>query len=172
MKTIVSLFRSNEAALTSASNLNQARLRANRITILPCDEAGLARVGEDLGLQLTRSRQVGGLIGILIADAFALSLGLSAVLTEPAGWQFLVIILIAFTGIGAALGGVLGSLFGVDAMERVTQLCIEGRRRHGILEIIKVSDELAAQATDILDRTGAIAIEIYPQLEESSYHTG
>jgi hypothetical protein len=170
MKTIVGLFRNNETALNSASSLNRAGLRANRVTILPCDEPGLARVGQDLGLQLTRYGRSGVLLGILLADSFALALGLSAVLAEPAGWEFLVIVLIAFTGIGAVLGGVLGTLLGVDTMERVTQLCLEGRHHHGILEIVKVSDELATQAADVLDHTGAVAIEIYPELEEHSYH--
>jgi hypothetical protein len=147
MKTIVGLFQAKENALSSRGELTNLGVPQNQIRIV------------------AKYAGPGALLGIAVADTFGLIIGLSALPVDGFGLRFLVIALIVFTGIGTALGGLLGALFGVDSIERVAALCTEGMQLEGVLEIIETSNDLAARAAAILQQTSAVAVEIYPELE-------
>jgi hypothetical protein len=166
MKTIVGLFQAKENALSSLSELINLGVTQDHIRVLACDASGQALIRAEQNRIVAKYAGLGALLGIAIAGAFGLSIGLGALPVYGFGVRFLVIALIAFFGIGIALGGLLGASFGVDSIERVTALATEGRPFGGTLEIVETNNELAAQATDILEHTGALAVEIYPELEE------
>jgi hypothetical protein len=165
MRTIVGLFQAKENALSSLGELTNLGVTQDHVRVLACDASGQARLDEERNRMIAKYAGLGVLLGIAVAGTFGLIIGLSALPVQGFGLRFLVIALIVFTGIGTALGGLLGALFGVDSVERVTALCTEGMQLGGVLEIIETSNELAPRATDILQQTSVVAVEIYPELE-------
>jgi hypothetical protein len=165
MKTIVGLFQAKKNVLNSLNKLINLGVPQDHIRVLACDASGQMRIREERNQIVAKYAGLGVLLGIAVAGTFGLSLGLSALPVSGFGVRFLVIVLIVFTGIGTALGGLLGIFYGVDTVERIAVLGTEGIQLGGVLEIIETSNELTARATDILQQTGVLAVEIYPELE-------
>jgi hypothetical protein len=171
MKTIVGLFENNESVLNSIHELHQAGIADDNIRVLVCNDSGRARIGQILARLVARYTGRGILVGMGIAGLFGLIIGLGGLTVYGFGLRFLVIALIAFTGIGLALGFMLGALFGIDNLERVAHLCTEGKQFGGTLELIQTSNELAPRAINILQRARAVAIEIYPESDDDRFET-
>ncbi len=66
---------------------------------------------------------------------------------------------LAGAGIGAVTGGLLGALVNAGLPEEQAHAYAEGVRRGGTLLIVKTSDEMAKNASDIMNRHGAVDVE-------------
>lgn len=168
MTTIVGLFESDENVQSSIDKLKGAGVTEAKVIVVPCNDAGRERLDIAQHWLVAKYAGWGAVIGIAIAGSFGLATGLSALTIYGFGLTFTISMLIVFSLIGAALGGLFGAFMGVDALEKINQLFREGIGFGGELEIVQAADELAFQAMGILQKTEALAMEIYPEIEEGS----
>lgn len=116
----------------------------------------------DEGNQAGEGAATGAGIGAVVGGVGGLLVGLG-LLTVPGVGPALAAGPLASTlvgaGVGGAAGGLLGALIGAGIPEEEADVLAEGVRRGGTLVMLTAQDNVAEEASAILDRHGAIDID-------------
>jgi len=165
MKTIVGLFDDSAHAQTAASNLEAMGIAHNDISFIANNQDkryGTVPTATDAPDSMIHATvkdaewgaSIGGVLGMLAGASLFVIPGFGWI--AGAGW------LAGLLG-GAALGGVVGGLFGalthVGVPEVDAAYYTEGVRRGGNLLAVRADDAQASRVAQIMDNAGAINIE-------------
>lgn len=170
-RTISAMFDSYSDARDAVTRLERAGIPHDDISIISNDASHKQYHSDDQGSGAGTGASLGTLIGGgtgLLAGLGLLAIpGLGPVVA--AGW-------LASTalgaGIGAAAGGLVGSLTGAGIDESDAHAYAEGVRRGGTLVTVRADDAMAARAADILDDEGTIDMDEREQSWRSEGWTG
>lgn len=170
-RTISAMFDSYADARDAVTRLESAGVPHDDISIISNDASHKQYHTEDEGSGAGTGASLGTLIGGgagLLAGLGLLAIpGLGPVVA--AGW-------LASTalgaGVGAAAGGLVGSLTSAGVDESDAQAYAEGVRRGGTLVTVRADETMAARAADILDDEGTIDMDEREQSWRSEGWTG
>ncbi len=159
-KTIAAMFDRYDDAADAVRRLEGAGVTHSDISIVSNDDAhagyrdaeGGHVSGTGTGASL--GTLLGGGAGLLAGLGMLAIPGLGPVVA--AGWLASTLV---GAGIGAAAGGLVGSLTDVGVNETDAHAYAEGVRRGGTLVTVKAEDALTARVTDILDRNGTVDMD-------------
>jgi uncharacterized protein (TIGR02271 family) len=174
-KTIVGLFDDVNEAHTAVQELVDAGVDHNTISIVANDAKGeykqyqagdtaedTSAAAKGAGAGALSGGALGGVLGLLVGVGALAIPGIGPVLAAgplvaalgAAGASTLV-----GAGVGAAAGGLIGGLVGLGIPEEDANMYAEGVRRGGTLVTAKVADNLAEQATAIMQRDGTVDLD-------------
>lgn len=159
-RTIAAMFDRYDDAADAVRRLEGAGVTHSDISIVSNDDAhaqyrdaeGGHVSGTGTGASL--GTLLGGGAGLLAGLGMLAIPGLGPVVA--AGWLASTLV---GAGIGAAAGGLVGSLTDVGVSETDAHAYAEGVRRGGTLVTVRADDRLTAQVTDILDQNGTVDMD-------------
>lgn len=164
-KTVVGLFDDLNDAQQVVNDLTQLGIARSDISIArqQADQKTATtttadRTGGDIGSGVASGATTGAVVGGaagLIASLSALAIpGFGPILAAGP-----IIATLTGAGIGAAAGGLIGALVNAGVPEEEAEYYSEGVRRGGTLVSVRVEDNLAERAADIMNRHHAIDID-------------
>jgi uncharacterized protein (TIGR02271 family) len=164
-KTVVGLFDDLDDAQKVVNDLTQLGIARSDISIArqQSDKTSATtttadRTGGDIGSGVATGATTGAVVGGaagLIASLSALAIpGFGPILAAGP-----IIATLTGAGIGAAAGGLIGALVNAGVPEEEAEYYSEGVRRGGTLVSVRVEDNLAERAADIMNRHHAIDID-------------
>ena len=162
-KTIAAMFDRYEDAADAVRRLEGAGISHSDISIVSNDathsnvhgaEAGTADHVSGTGTGASLGTLLGGGAGLLAGLGMLAIPGLGPVVA--AGWLASTLV---GAGIGAAAGGLTGSLTDVGVSHDDADAYAEGVRRGGTLVTVKADESLTSQVTNILDHNGTIDMD-------------
>jgi uncharacterized membrane protein len=169
METVVGLFESERSADFAIRELQRAGFSKEHFGVMGQNailqkvdhkedkEQGTVQSENKLGA--AGGAVVGGLGGLLIGVGALLIPGVGPVLA--AGTLGGIIgAATAATGMGAAVGGLLGALTSLGISEEDAHVYAEGVKRGGILVVVQAEEKKTPLATEIMQRAGAIEVDI------------
>ena len=159
-RTIAAMFDRYDDAADAVRRLEGAGVAHSDISIVSNDDshaeyrdaAGGHVSGTGTGASL--GTLLGGGAGLLAGLGMLAIPGLGPVVA--AGWLASTLL---GAGIGAAAGGLVGSLTDVGVSETDAHAYAEGVRRGGTLVTVRADDSLTARVTDVLDQNGTIDMD-------------
>src|SRR5690625_2162784 len=176
-KTVIALYDSLSDARDAIGELVDHGIMRNDISLIAhasneeirrnFDESGRYLGDETVeveseGNQAGEGAATGAGIGAVVGGIGGLLVGLG-LLTVPGVGPALAAGPLASTlvgaGVGGAAGGLLGALIGAGIPEEEADVLAEGVRRGGTLVMLTAQDNVAEEASAILDRHGAIDID-------------
>ena len=163
-RTIAAMFDRYEEAADAVRRLESAGVAHSDVSIVSNDDAhsqyrdaeGGHVSGTGTGASL--GTLLGGGAGLLAGLGMLAIPGLGPVVA--AGWLASTLV---GAGIGAAAGGLVGSLTDVGVSETDAHAYAEGVRRGGTLVTVKADDSMTDRVTDILDQNGTIDMDARTQ---------
>lgn len=171
-RTITTLFDTYDEASAAVTELEAASIPHSQISIVAGDAAGrhgrrqegdrATAAAEDAGRGVGIGAVVGGAGGLLAGLGVLAIPGVGPVVA--AGWLVSTLVGVVAGGVvGGAAGGLVGSLTQAGVPENRANVYAEGVRRGGALVTVRVGDDFAAVAEEILDRPGAVDPEVRGQ---------
>jgi len=181
METVVGLFESERSADLAIRELEQAGFGKECLGVL-CQNTILQKVDhkEDKEQGTIKSENklgvaggavVGGLGGLLIGVGALLIPGVGPVLAAGTLGGILGAATAA-TGMGAAVGGLLGALTSLGISEEEAHVYAEGVKRGGVLVVVQAEEEKAPLASEIMQKSGAVEVDIRRKSWEEAGWTG
>jgi len=157
-RTITAMFDTYAEAQSAVQRLETAGVPVDRISLVSNDATHKQHHGSSdatgTGTGASLGTLIGGGTGLLAGLGLLAIPGLGPVVA--AGW-------LASTalgaGIGAAAGGIVGSLTDAGVDESDAHVYAEGVRRGGTLVTVKAEDAMADRVTSILDEQGTIDMD-------------
>ena len=159
-RDIIGMYRSREGLEHAVSELVEAGIPREEISVLMTDSAHgqhfALRRGTKAAEGAAAGGAAGGVLGALLAGLTAVAAlsvpGVGVLVSGP------IVAAFAGAGAGAATGGVVGALIGMGVKEHEAKLYSEGVYKGGILVGVRVSDsDTADRVRRVLQRTGALA---------------
>src|SRR5258706_618859 len=160
-KTVVGLFDNSNEAQQVVDDLTRIGVPRSDISIArsKTTAGGSASTADDVDNDIGAGVATGATPGAVVGGAAGLIASLSALAIPGFGPVLAagpIIATLTGAGIGAATGGLIGALVNVGVPEEEAEYYSEGVRRGGTLVSVRVNDELADRATDIMNRHHAI----------------
>lgn len=155
-KSIVGLFDRTLPAEDAIQELQKAGFDRDDISLLTKEEPGKEADAE--------GKDASGVVagagaGAVIGGVAGLAAGLGALAIPGIGPVVAagpLAVAIGSASVGAAAGGVIGALTGMNIPENDAHYYAEGIRRGGALVVVRTDDEHAGRAVDILNSQGAV----------------
>jgi uncharacterized protein (TIGR02271 family) len=163
-KTVVGLFDDLNDAQKVVNDLTQLGIARSDISIArqQSDKTSATTTTPDRSGDIGSGVATGATTGAVVGGAAGLIASLSA-LAIPGFGPILaagpIIATLTGAGIGAAAGGLIGALVNAGVPEEEAEYYSEGVRRGGTLVSVRVEDNLAQRAADIMNRHHAIDID-------------
>src|SRR3954468_11554110 len=163
-KTVVGLFDDLDDAQKVVNDLTQLGIARSDISIArqQSDKTSATTTNPDHSGDIGSGVATGAPTGAVVGGAAGLIASLSA-LAIPGFGPILaagpIIATLTGAGIGAAAGGLIGALVNAGVPEEEAEYYSEGVRRGGTLVSVRVEDNVAERAADIMNRHHAIDID-------------
>jgi uncharacterized protein (TIGR02271 family) len=163
-KTVVGLFDDLDDAQKVVNDLTQLGIARSDISIArqQSDKTSATTTSPDRSGDIGSGAATGATTGAVVGGAAGLIASLSA-LAIPGFGPILaagpIIATLTGAGIGAAAGGLIGALVNAGVPEEEAEYYSEGVRRGGTLVSVRVEDNIAERAADIMNRHHAIDID-------------
>jgi len=169
-RTITRLFNSHNEAMAAVSDLEQAGVDRDDISIVAsnadnwhdghehkrADVDGDNDAAEGAGKGAATGGVIGGGAGLLAGLGMLAIPGVGPVVA--AGWLISTAVgAVAGAAVGGATGGLLGALKDAGHTDEEAQVYAEGVRRGGTLVSVRAPDDRAAEIGSLLDRAGVDA---------------
>jgi uncharacterized membrane protein len=160
MRTVVGLFdtyQDTEHAVEALQQWDIAREHINvivRDTVLQEQSIGEEETAEDTRTGVVAGTAIGSLSGLLVGFSAITMPGIGSVIIAGT----LLSTSLAGAGIGAATGGIIGTLTSTGISESDAQIYAESIQQGGILLTVEVDDELVSSVREALDRANAVDI--------------
>lgn len=161
-RTVVGLFDNFEQANRAASQLENAGIPRDNISVVAGNESGkyenyvsgTGEVGKGIAGGAGAGAAIGGGLG-LVAGLMALAIpGFGPVIAAGP-----IAAALTGAGIGAAAGGLIGGLTKAGVSEHDAEYYAEGVRRGGVLVTVRATENQADIAADVLDDAGAFDVD-------------
>jgi hypothetical protein len=169
MQTVVGLFEYEEDADLAIRELERAGFNRNIVGVMARNtivqrvdhkedkEQGTIKADHKLGA--AGGALVGGLGGLLIGVGALLIPGVGPVLAAGTLGGILGAATAA-TGMGAAVGGLLGALTSLGISEEDAHFYAEGVKRGGVLVVVQAEEDKASLSVAIMQNAGAVEVEM------------
>lgn len=175
MKKVIGVFIDPQQAELAASDLIDAGINTDNISVLAQRGVVEEVVGEDKGESALESAgagalggtAVGGLIGLIAGASALLIPGLGPMLAAGA-WATVLGTAAAGAGVGAAYGGLVGGLVGMGVSEEKTHVYTEGVEKGGVLLLVDPDDSDKIEAVEnIMIRHDGLGVDVIRQPDKS-----
>ena len=160
MRTVVALYDRFEDAQNAVRGLVDGQFHREDITLVSRDATGeysryFERSGDQTADDASSGAAAGAGVGAVLGGLGGLLLGLGALAIPGVGPVIAagpIVAALTGAGVGAVAGGLIGGLVDMGIPEEHAQFYAEGVRRGGTLVTVRVDDEHADHARDILNR--------------------
>lgn len=178
MKNIIGLFETEAAADHAVKALQEAGFSKNNFSMVTRQNSIVQKVNRaedqkegaiqaDNKLGAAGGAVVGGITGLLAGVAALAIPGIGPVVAAGSIAAALGTVA-AGTGMGAAVGGLLGALTSLGISEEEAHLYAEGVKRGGILVIVEADEASALLANQVMQEAGAVEVDIRREMWEST----
>ena len=161
MHIVTSLFDTYEHASMALRALREAGIDTADISLIansPDDIEDEDMIGDGATTGAELGAVLGGAGGLLAGLGLVAIPGIGPV--RAGGWLLATAVgAVAGAGVGAAAGGLVGALTGAGVPESDAHVFAEGLRRGGVLVTVRVGDERAHDAAQILRAANGVDIE-------------
>ncbi len=164
MRTVVGLYDQIENARQAVEALRNAGIQRDHISLVARDiEDEYKKYFErETGKDVKEGAIAGAGVGALLGGLAGLLVGLGTIILPGIGAILVggpVLATLGGAAAGALAGGLLGALIDLGIPEEEAELYTEGVRRGGSLLVVRTTDEMAGQVSDIMDRFDPIDVE-------------
>jgi len=139
--------------------MEAAGLNDCKVSVLARPAEVWARLGGPAKLRAAvKYTLIGALLGVVVASLYALPATILNCAYMGCAFSAHTLLLVAIYLYWIAAGGFMGTLIGMDRLERDTYSYVEGVRHGGSLVIVEAPDEEAGEVTSILVHEGGLLV--------------